>query len=283
VRLPPPALYWVVEPGPLKMSPGLFRLGTDFGNGPIDGSFFQLDSDYEEMVGEKQRILADHPDRLRSLDDPHAAGLLARVRGWMQETLLAQRHLLADAVGRRPQEASLDFRELTLAIQEDFAVLQRTQTGDRLALLSVCFPSGWQPERLLGTDFSFVHDPVPAFDAVSNKREKIVSAMIERGPYVRFVWTVTADARLDHHPIDSPRLPWTPESQGILRVERQVTVPFPEDQGALFLIRTYRYPFAELTPEQRRTLSSAIERMPEDIARYKGLSSAIPVILDQLR
>ena len=52
--------------------------------------------------------------------------------------------------------------------------------------------------------------------------------MIERGPYVRFVWTLSADDCLDHHPEEGNRLPWdSHQGRGWLRVERQVTVPFP--------------------------------------------------------
>jgi hypothetical protein len=262
------------------MSPGLLRFGTDFGNAAADRQFFQQDATRGEYLTEKRRILDARPARLRQLDDGRSRALLGAVANWMRRTLKEE-----DARGGVSLDPASNaaFRELSLAIQEDFAIVEQTDAGaDRLILLSVCFPSGWQPERLLGKDFSFVHGPVPAFEAVQKKRRQLVSAMVERGPYVRFVWTVTPDAALDHHPVDAPRKPWSEVDGGVLRVERQVTVPFPQHKGALFLIRTYRYAFSELATSERATLRSALTFMPPDIARYKGLSTSLPLILERL-
>jgi hypothetical protein len=273
---PPPAKYFPVRDEPLKMSPGLFRLGSDFGNGPRDHAYFQRDSQAPEFEKEKSRILSTFPGRLQQLSDERASRVLSHVRRWMLDTLQEEYGL---AVAGGP----LDFSPLSLALQEDFAVLEETPEGEnRLLLLSVCFPSGWQPEKLLGQSFSFTHEPIPEFEAIAQRQQAIVSAMIERGPYVRFVWTVTADSRLDHHPVQAPRDSWRPNSQGVLRVERQVTVPFPDERASLFLIRTYRYPLSALDAEQRQTLKGALEKMPSSLLAYKGLRDALPHILPQL-
>jgi hypothetical protein len=100
----------------------------------------------------------------------------------------------------------------------------------------------------------------------------MVTGMIERGPYVRFVWTVTADDHLDHHPEEGRRVEWRDARAGWLRVERQVTVPFSAVGASLFLVRTYVYPFASLADDERRVLATAIERMPTAIADYKRVS-----------
>ena len=72
-----------------------------------------------------------------------------------------------------------------------------------------------------------------------------------------------ADDVLDHHPEEGVRTAWTPESRsGWLRVERQVTVPFPDVNAALFVIRTYLYPFESLACEEQRDLRSALRAMP---------------------
>jgi hypothetical protein len=112
----------------------------------------------------------------------------------------------------------------------------------------------------------------------------LVAAMIERGPYVRFVWTVSPDDRLDHHPDHAARATWAADSApGYLRVERQVTVPFPDVAASLFLIRTYLYRFDELGPEQRHTLASALEQTSPTLLAYKGLSDGLPHVLARLR
>jgi hypothetical protein len=66
-------------------------------------------------------------------------------------------------------------------------------------------------------------------------------------------------------------------------VERQVTVPFRALAASLFLIRTYVYPFESLTEIQRRTLAIALELMPGQIARYKGLDLVRDTVLEVLR
>ena len=114
--------------------------------------------------------------------------------------------------------------------------------------------------------------------------EKVEILMVERGPYVRFVWTISADDELDHHPDQGRRSAWSARTpRGFLRVERQVTAPVPEQPASVFLIRTYLYGFDELSAEQRATLSLALAQMRPEIVRYKRLEAALPRALELLR
>jgi hypothetical protein len=118
---------------------------------------------------------------------------------------------------------------------------------------------------------------------VTEKSASLTSAMTERGPYVRFVWTISADLELDHHPEQGRRAVWSDRTpRGFLRVERQTTVPLRDSAASVFLIRTYLYGFDELAPDQCRTLSQALSLMPPEIARYKRLQVAIPRALQLL-
>ena len=150
--------------------------------------------------------------------------------------------------------------------------------------LHACFPSGWRPEHVIGQSFARIHARIPAFDAVAQKTERLVEALVTRGPYVRFVWTVTADDELDHHPEEGRRLAWSATvPRGFLRVERQTTVPLRAASGCIFLIRTYLYGFAELPREKREILARALEQMPPELARYKSLTAALPRARELLR
>ena len=60
-------------------------------------------------------------------------------------------------------------------------------------------------------------------------------------------------------------------------------MPFAAQEGSLFLIRTYLYAFADLTGEQREVLASALERLPDEVAAYKGLAAIRPTALEVLR
>jgi len=280
------ARYFIAEPTPLRMRPGLFKLGRDFGNGQADELFFQKDAAHDVYLEQKRLILSRHPERLAWVAEPETEQRLNAVGRWMLEQGARELGGLAPGLPQAFQAGEASRRawyDLSCAVQEDFAVVDLQSDGtDRLALLSVCFPSGWQPERLLGKSFHHVHAPVVEFDEVAQKSEQLVRAMVERGPYVRFVWTVTADGRLDHHPLQAPRDPWTKECRGYLRVERQVTVPFAALRMSLFLIRTYLYPFSELSSAERSTLLSAVQQLSPAILAYKGLSDGLPWVMEKL-
>ncbi len=283
-----PARYFVVQRGAFRMSPGLYRLGHDFGNGLSEYLFFQRDRTAAAYRREKEQVFSAHPERLRSLSDRRAQGLQARAFLWMNARFESEHGFCpidsdSAAVDSRGGPDESDFREFSLAIQEDFALIQRDAEGkDRIVLVSVCFPSGWRPEKLLGKSFLETHSPVPEFGELSRRSRQLVTAMVERGPYVRFVWSITADSRLDHHPDHAPRDSWTQDSPGYLRVERQVTVPFPQHHGSLFLIRTYLYPFAELEPNEREVLKRAFVGLPHSVREYKGLREGYSEVLQRL-
>jgi hypothetical protein len=267
------------------MQAGLLRFGVDLGNGPADGAFFQVD---DRLVATLAAKHAAPPARYASLAprDAQAEQAAQAALAWMRATLAAEhpdRLRAADAdTGARDS-----FDALGRAVQEDFAVLDRGEGGaGRLVLLHVCFPSGWRPERLAGADFAGIHGPVPGFAKPDAAARSMVSAMIDRGPYVRFVWTLSLDPHLDHHPESGLRARWpdapiSPDSPCFLRVERQVTVPLAE-AASVFLIRTYVEPVASLAPAQRAVLFEALAAMPEEVRRYKGLPPAdivAPVLL----
>ena len=110
----------------------------------------------------------------------------------------------------------------------------------------------------------------------------MLSAMIDRGPYLRFVWTLCADDLLDHHPDQRARRSWGDAERGWLRIERQVTVGFPAVRASLFLIRTYLRPFDSLESGERSTLRAAIAAMPEALRRYKGILGCEQSVLSLL-
>lgn len=258
------------------MQPGLFRFGTDFGNGEADQRYFPRDDTTARYLSEKARVLASFPDRqARASSTPELERGLAAAARWFTETL-AQEGLAAAA------RAPLD--QLGQELVEDFVILQRDEDGaDRAVGVNVCFPSGWRPEQLLGRSFEQIHRVIPGIAAVLSKSRSLVDAMVERGPYVRFVWTITADAELDHHPEQGRRASWSPATpRGYLRVERQTTVPLRAVNASVFLIRTYLYGFDELSLAERATLASALQQMPAEMLRYKRLEAALPRALELL-
>lgn len=270
-----PAAYFPVEPEPLRMTPRLRPLGTDFGNGPADALYFQRDNEFDRYRRAKQALGAEAPDRafgLRSKSpaesEAHEAAL-----SWAESTLAREHPELGPMPASPVQSAAERWKQLALSVQEDLILVQRdVDHTDRILAYHVCFPSSWRPEAILGCDFRAIHAPVPGFADRDAMAKSLVGAMIERGPYIRFVWTVSADDHLDHHPDRGQARPWHPGAdRGWLRVERQVTVPLPTVSGAVFLIRTYLTAFDALEPEQLKTLARAVEQLPEPVRRYKNV------------
>jgi hypothetical protein len=259
---PPPARYFPVAPQVYRMKAGLHTFGTEFGNGAADRQFFQVDDQRERYLAAKRAV---RPERYGLLErDDTDRAIHAHVFAWMKQTLAAEHGDLAAHAG--------DYETLALSIQEDFAVVRRCDADSEILALYVGLPSGWRPERLLGASFAAIHGPVPSFADSAATNESMVRSMVERGPYVRFVWTVCADDFLDHHPEEGQRLAWDESGVGWLRVERQTTVPFAPLGAALFLIRVYVYPFTSLSDEQRAVLATALELMPPEVQAYKGLA-----------
>lgn len=118
-------------------------------------------------------------------------------------------------------------------------------------------------------------------------QSQIVRAMIQSGPYVRYVWGIHRDGELCHNPQIHQAPPWrlgaSPgelSGQAWFRVERQTTRGFPELNRALFTIRYWTEPLTVTAadPYQRERLASALAAMDAAELAYKGLST----VRDQL-
>lgn len=321
-RLPPPADYLPVEER-FEFRVGLARLGADFGNGAADGRVFQLDDRwhaYREAKLEARRerldkyvarspaftagaeravtafLLAqlprEYPERFRRTDADGCVELACELSG---ETLHFDSELrLADA--RTPRPLAPDYQDgldaLLCQVQEDLAFVAAADDGDRLAYLHLCFPNHWSAQDKVGSDFRAVHGPVPGFERIGRQARRLVDAMTERGPFVRFAWGLATDTRLNHHPQPPPGhdpAQWhgrhfdPADPRLFLRMERQVTVGLPQVPGFLFTIRTYFRDVAELDGASRRKLAAALASMDERTAAYKGVADRRAAVVAWLR
>jgi hypothetical protein len=277
---PPPRprpFYFPVRAEPLRMQAGLSRFGTDFGNGPADQLFFSQDETRAPWLAEKARLFALYPQQNDGVVGGDAEQrVLEAGRSWILARLELEGHGLP---------AELPLEQVGRHLAEDFVILHcPPDSPDRALFTHVFFPSGWRPEHILGRSFLEIHARVPAFAQVARAAASLTESMATRGPYVRFVWTISADAELDHHPDHGARASWSSQTpRAFLRVERQITVPLAPAAASLFLIRTYLYDFNELSSDHRSLLARALELMPPEIVRYKQLEQALPRALELLR
>jgi dimethylamine monooxygenase subunit A len=263
------------------MLPGLARFGVDFGNGEVDRTFFPRDFEHTRYTSAKAQVLAHHPERFAWLEGERETRAHSAVLEWLRAQLARER---AEAALDARDDVYAGFDAFARHVAEDIVVLGRDAGGaERASLVHVCFPSGWRPERILGRSFFEIHAPVPAFEPVLRAAPRLVPALFERGPFVRFVWTLSQDDALDHHSDHGARAAWRPDaSDGYLRVERQITVPFAREDACLFLIRTYLYAFRELTSEERAVISGVLAQTEREVLEYKGLLAGLPQIVSQL-
>lgn len=205
-----------------------------------------------------------------------------------------RRHLSA----LEPLERLAD--SIALAVQEDYVVIAGPPGSDRSELLHVCLPSHWNPGDRRGASFAEFHAPVPHNSRLLAGSRNLLAAMLSKGPFERFVWSLTDDAELDQNPArrSADRAFAAPAvGQGDLidllwfRSERQTTRPLaaavsggrsPADLG-LFTIRIHVAPLRRvLDPGRAAQLASAIRSMDEKLLSYKGLANRRDALLAEL-
>jgi len=218
-----------------------------------------------------------------------AAGYLARIED-NRVTLEAMRND-AEAVVQVLAAGDAALRllgALALTLQEDLVLMEQGADGTvRAALLQVSFPSAWDPAGKVGQDLFGLHAPVADNTQLQSAAARLASALVSKGPFVRWVWTVTADPRWRAwpplrapaaEPVDRQDLasaladPVT--APLFFRLERQVTMPLGQGYG-LFLIRVQLRPLVEVLaqPGRRELLQASLRSMSDAMVRYKNLAA----------
>lgn len=254
--------------------------GARYALGAVAGaSWFELDEERARYRAEKERIV-----RAGQRGPFRAAGWSA-----VHEQLVT-RALAGSLAQEQPDEPAryegLD--ALAMAVQEDVVVMTRAGSAHdaRASYVHVCFPSGWCPRHVCGTSWLAMHAKVPAAGdfMTGEQRKQAAEALFGGEPWVRFVWTLKPEARLDRAGCERRQgacsyasgAAWGETDTAYVRVERQVIVPIREDVSA-FLIRVYEYPVQALGHARRAALLAnldAVYRMAASgrvsMAQYKG-------------
>ncbi|MFT3751186.1 MAG: DUF3445 domain-containing protein [Agriterribacter sp.] len=173
------------------------------------------------------------------------------------------------------------FDALCCQVQEDIAVVQIRNNEDWLTAIHLCSPNHWSPTEKCGKTFEVIHAPIPGMDKTMQQHPKILSAIIQKGPFTRFAWGIATDNRLNHHPVPPPgtdsdywngRLKGDDLTKFYVRTERQNLVGFAEENAFLFTIRTYFYDIDELDSNEKKLLWEAVDTMPYESKIYKGIN-----------
>lgn len=292
------ARYYPWTRGVYDVSPGLRPFGTDFGNGEADRKLFQIDEDFPLYADNKRRALRERRGKYvrafrlsREVEDAAIRLIASRLASEYPDRFRVEfpdrtitlfdgdvRYDLS-AMGRSDRSDGLNF--LVRLVQEDIAVVSYQDNADWISYLHLCSPSHWAAEEKVGRSFFDVHHPIPGFERVNAAASGLIDAMINKGPFVRFVWGIESDDRLNHHPEPPPNenpAEWEGRDFSAgrfwVRTERQVTWPLPEAQAALFTIRVGYVEDTEIlaNPTLRQSLNEALLSMSEEARAYKGLT-----------
>ena len=198
-------------------------------------------------------VFADRPDRelLRA-----AIGALQRV----DSTLL---------IDSTAEDLVL---ELTMQMQEDWVLLSPNQSGKLSAqILSVHFPSGWDPRTKAGMTFLHLHEPVADNQLIMQAAGSIGNLISTRGPFIRHVWSIAGSGELSRRPDHIRERSCADISQLWYRCERQTTIPI-DGKAVLFLIRVYVVPLTVIfeSDDRKKEVIQSINSMSDAVIEYKG-------------
>ncbi|MFM7015137.1 MAG: heme-dependent oxidative N-demethylase subunit alpha family protein [Bacteroidota bacterium] len=163
-------------------------------------------------------------------------------------------------------------QELGQIVQEDIAILSL----GKVIAICFCSPSGFVPTHLLGKSFFEIHQPVPDAALLLKMSEKVGALLSDtsRGPYRRYVWTITANPSGNQHP--SLKNNFIPDSIADLyfRTEVQTTVPLGDEIHALFAVKVSMTPLSNIWSDivMRNTLIESLRSMSDEMIIYKNLN-----------
>ncbi len=185
-----------------------------------------------------------------------------------------------------------------LSMQEDFVLLRAVDGAAsstheiQAEAMMVNFPSGWQPEHKLGGTLTQLHRPVADGQALRQASAQLSQALSQKGPFLRYVWTLSDTASLNLHPArleagtarKNTHAMQAPNAlHGIwFRCERQTTLALPQQRRVLFLIRVYVAPLAHAvdSPFKRAALASALRSMSAEVIAYKNIGTLREQVLN---
>jgi Protein of unknown function (DUF3445) len=177
---------------------------------------------------------------------------------------------------------------LALAVQEDLVIMRDDGDAGVSELMHVCFPSHWNPAERVGQSLFGLHEPVANNELLLKASKNTLQAMVSKGPFVRFVWSLNSTDELNLNPAFHTHGRKKPlgddPSQWFFRVERQTTFAMPELNRALFTIRIFVAPLPNvLTDERKNLLARSVVSMDEKLLGYKGLVKQKEMLLEYLR
>jgi hypothetical protein len=175
-------------------------------------------------------------------------------------------------------------RQAAGLVDDDLCLMEQGEDGWTLTAASLCAPSFFSAEEVVGKSLAQLHGPVAGFgEKLLPRVDRIFSALATDSIVERRNWSVVASGELflpSSAPVRARQPLIAPEDAGRelhLRMERQTLRRLPQTGGLLFTIRIWRHPLDDLraTPSRLEAFGQAWERVMADKGQtfrdYKGL------------
>ena len=146
-----------------------------------------------------RRLAEEHPGLFAAEEQDGTLTLHCALSG---ETLRFDPEMRGVTGGDAKPPYADPFDALAAQVQEDLAVVRRAAKKDWASAIHLCFPHRWTVEEKIGLDFVTMHLPVPGME--SFRKPGMVTNMVQYGPFMRFVWELCTDTRLNHHRVPPP-------------------------------------------------------------------------------
>jgi len=300
------AHYYPYASGVYDTRPGLYKLGTDLGNGMADTRIFQPDRYWKQYRANKEACRRENFDKYVCYHRQES-DILGKIGLFIAEKLcqeqpqlysteehgrytifsstLSREHITFDPSGRLTDNCTYAnlWDAMAFQVQEDIAIWQFDGERDWMSAIHLCAPNHWAPQDKIGSPFSAVHVPVAGMEKMRKRYQPMLKTLLKGGSYVRFAWGLSTDTRLNHHPVPPPGIDkqdwqgrsFDPDDPTLyVRTERQTLTGFPRLGAVLFSIRTYFEEVAKLPKKKKVHLMKAIDSMSKDSLQYKGLGDS---------
>ncbi len=299
-------VYFPIDKGLYEVALSLRPLGSDFGNGEFDKAIFHTYSNYSEYYQNKLNCLKERQSKYvcRSKFPVNQEValinfLVERFKLDMASYLYQEGNYLKSSLIDLKVDLTLEDKsqlldQLCLFAQEDIALVTRNDQTDYIAYLNLCSPSHWAAEDKIGKNFFDVHVPIPGIEKINSNANKIVEMMINKGPFLRFIWSFVTDTRLNHHPLAPQGIDqaeWKGRSFNLLadtpfylRIERQCIFGLPEVNASVFTIGVnfISGKTVKANPVYKDQLKRALLSMSLESREYKGVSHCFSDLLNYL-
>jgi len=255
-----------------------YRFQMRFTRG-LPAVFYGATPNHERVVSERNRWLTESPGTYSALLEPgvellrETAELARQWHGFQHPSHLAPSELC---------------RTLGSFWEADFLLLKMDGDG-KIVLVGgcLCFPSHWRLTDKIGKPIEFIHGPVPELNKnLGASIHKFLAALKPGVLSQRVNWGLSRSTELNQHP--DRRLPRLDASVRLdevwLRVEEQALMALPESGGILFGIRIVNHPLSAMShdPLMAAAFCHVLATMPDDMAQYKNLLEARPIIIEML-